>query len=95
MKFNSDSKTILQILPSLQSGGVERGTVDTAIALKENGFTPIVISNGGILVQELEKHDITHIKFEVGTKNPLKTFSNIAKISKIIAEYNVDSFQIL
>ena len=45
MKFNSDSKTILQILPSLQSGGVERGTVDTAIALKENGFTPIVISN--------------------------------------------------
>lgn len=88
--MNCKNKTILQILPSLQSGGVERGTIDIASALKESGFNPIIISSGGILVKELEKKNITHIKLDIGTKNPLKTFFNIRKINKIIKEHKVD-----
>ena len=46
---------ILQILPELQSGGVERGTVDLARYLQQNGHQAVVVSAGGALVGD---HDL-------------------------------------
>ena len=43
---------VLQILPQLNIGGVERGTLDLSKALIENGHDAFVISGGGILVNE-------------------------------------------
>jgi hypothetical protein len=37
---------VLQVLPSLNGGGVERGTVDVAIALADAGWGSIVASEG-------------------------------------------------
>ena len=38
---------VLQIVPSLVSGGVERGTVEVASALVAAGWTAYVASSGG------------------------------------------------
>lgn len=45
---------ILQILPELNAGGVERGTLEIARALVQKGHDSLVVSNGGRLVSELE-----------------------------------------
>lgn len=81
---------VLQILPSLENGGVERGTIDIAKALKKDGFIPIVVSKGGVLVYQLREAGITHIELAVNTKNPFKISSNVKKLVKIIEENKVD-----
>ena len=45
---------VLQVLPSLVSGGVERGTLEIAEALVAAGFRAFVASAGGPLVPALE-----------------------------------------
>jgi glycosyltransferase involved in cell wall biosynthesis len=92
MTFESKNKkpVILQILPALENGGVERGVVDIAKALKKMDFEPIVVSNGGILVYQLKEKGIKHISLKVNSKNPLVIFSNIKKIAEIISENKVD-----
>ena len=45
---------ILQVLPELNVGGVETGTVDLAKYLVDHGHQSVVVSNGGELVPELE-----------------------------------------
>lgn len=80
----------MQILPALQNGGVERGTIDVAKALKKDGFEPIVVSSGGILVYQLKEAGIRHYNLPVDSKSPLNLFLNINKIARIIRENNVD-----
>lgn len=87
---NSKKPVVMQILPSLESGGVERGTIDIAKALKKADFEPIVISKGGVLVYQLKEAGITHIALPVHSKNPLTIFLNIKRLTKIIHEYKVD-----
>ena len=82
--------TVMQLLPALESGGVERGTIDVAKALKHEGFEPIVVSKGGVLVYQLREAGITHITLPVGSKNPLTIFLNIGRLVKIIAQHKVD-----
>ena len=45
------SLTVLQLLPALESGGVERGTLDLARELVRGGMESIVMSSGGRLVR--------------------------------------------
>ena len=44
---------IVQILPALNRGGVERGTLETARAIIDAGWRAVVISSGGHLVPQL------------------------------------------
>lgn len=81
---------ILQILPALESGGVERGCVDIARALKKQGFEPIVASAGGVLTYQLREQGIRHYDLPLNKKNPFTIYKNIAKIEKIIKENYVD-----
>ena len=48
------SMKILQILPSLQMGGVERGTIEIARALRDAGIANAVASQGGPMVKMLD-----------------------------------------
>ncbi|NEL79942.1 MAG: glycosyltransferase family 4 protein, partial [Xanthomonas perforans] len=45
--------TVVQLLPALQSGGVERSTLEIAAALVRAGHRAVVVSAGGRLVQPL------------------------------------------
>lgn len=83
-------KTILQVIPALSSGGVERGTLEIAKKIIENGDVSIVISNGGILVSKLEEGGTTHIHLNVASRNPFNIWRNAGKIAEIIKKYNVD-----
>ena len=63
--------TVVQILPALQSGGVERGTLEVAGALVHAGHRSIVVSAGGSLVRELVASGSEHISLPVGRKSLL------------------------
>lgn len=82
--------TLLQLLPSLSAGGVERGTIDIAIAAAEAGYRSLVASSGGDMVRHLDQVGIEHITLPLDTKNPLTIHANIRRIERIVAEYHVD-----
>lgn len=90
MENQNHKKTIMQILPALENGGVERGVVDLCKELKKQNYRPIVVSAGGVMVYQLKEAKIEHITLDVNTKNPFKIYSNIDKIADLIDEYNVD-----
>ena len=59
---------IIQILPELNAGGVERGTLEIGRALVQKGHDSLVISNGGRLVNQLEQEGTQHIQLPVHKK---------------------------
>ena len=81
---------ILQILPELNIGGVERGCVDLARELTRQGHQALVISNGGRLVEKLESHGAKHIKLSVHKKSLFSILANIPKVTKILQQEQVD-----
>ena len=82
--------SILQVLPSLNSGGVERGAIDIAIAVKNNGWNSYVISAGGLMKKELDRAKIEHFTLPLESKNPLIIHKNSSKIASIIYENNIN-----
>jgi len=65
---------VLQILPELNSGGVERGTLEVAEYLVKNGHEALVVSNGGRQVEALEKLGGRHITMPVHRKSIASLF---------------------
>jgi len=82
--------TILQILPELKIGGVERGTVDLARELTLRGHQALIVSGGGNLVKELESFGARHIQLPVHRKNLFTILTSIPKLAKILEEEKVD-----
>ena len=85
-----DKKNILQIIPSLSSGGIERGVVEINNFLVKNNFNSFVVSSGGKMVYQIVQNGGRHITLDVSTKNPIKIIYNIFKLKKIIKENNID-----
>lgn len=85
------NKTILQVVPEMATGGVERTTVEVATAIIEAGGRALVFSAGGRLVHELEAIGAEHIFGEANSKHPWTVFvSNPAKLGKLIVQEKVD-----
>ena len=61
--------SVLQVLPDLNSGGVERGTLEVSKDLANMGYRSMVMSNGGSMVEQLEIEKGEHHKLGVGKKN--------------------------
>jgi glycosyltransferase involved in cell wall biosynthesis len=81
---------IMQVLPALNSGGVEQGVVDINAAIVAAGGCSIVVSSGGRRVPEIIRAGGTHIILPVHSKNPLVMAANIVRLRKIIRDYGVD-----
>lgn len=81
--------TIMQILPELDSGGVERGTLEVGAELVRRGHRSIVVSAGGQMVARLEQAGSTHFAAPVGNKSPL-TLRQVGWLKKLIIEQNID-----
>ena len=62
---------VVQILPELNSGGVERGTLEVAGRLVAEGHEALVVSHGGRLVGALEASGARHHGLPVHRKHPL------------------------
>ena len=81
--------TILQVLPDLNSGGVERGTLEVNKYLANNGHRTLVVSNGGSMVRELKSDKGEHFKLGVGKKNPFVIFT-VFKLINFIKKNKID-----
>lgn len=81
---------ILQILPELESGGVERGTVDLADALIKSGHKSIVVSAGGRLVRDIEASTSRHYTLPVHKKSLFSIIWCVNKLKRIIEKENID-----
>jgi glycosyltransferase involved in cell wall biosynthesis len=81
--------TVVQILPSLESGGVERGTIEVAKALCDVGHRSIVISAGGRLVQALEAMGAEHVQWEIGKKS-LLSLRYVFRLRRFLQNNQVD-----
>ncbi|HTH17483.1 MAG TPA: glycosyl transferase, partial [Magnetospirillum sp.] len=61
-KPDGSAPVVLQVLPSLVTGGVERGTVEIAQALTAAGYKAVVASEGGPMVRELTRCGADHVE---------------------------------
>lgn len=83
--------TILQVIPWLDSGGVERGTVDIAAALSAVGARSLVAAESGRLTDMLQQVGGELLPIEGRSKNPFKILhSNACAIEKMIRDQDVD-----
>ncbi len=82
--------TILQVLPALNGGGVERGTVDIARAIAEKGWGSFVASSGGRMESQIEEAGAKHIPLPLASKNPATILHNAFRLAKIIRENGVN-----
>ncbi len=81
---------ILQILPTLDVGGVETGTIDLSKELIKRGHKVIVVSGGGKLVKNLIEMNVKHIELAVHKKSPITILESIKKLEAIIKDERVD-----
>lgn len=81
--------TVVQLLPALETGGVERGTLEVGKALVEQGHRSIVISAGGRLVAQLEREGSEHVAWKIGEKS-LWTLRLVARLRRFLTQNRVD-----
>jgi glycosyltransferase involved in cell wall biosynthesis len=82
--------TILQVLPRLETGGVERGTVDVTAAIVEAGWRAVVASGGGPMVREVERAGGIHVTLPVFSKSPLVMRANVKRLATLMREHDID-----
>ncbi|MDD3444677.1 MAG: glycosyltransferase family 4 protein [Zavarzinia sp.] len=81
---------VLQVLPALGAGGVERTAVDVAAGLAAAGVETFVASEGGRLVHDLERVGAKHITLPLATKNPFRMRGNARRLREVIAQHGIE-----
>lgn len=82
--------TVLQVLPELDGGGVERATIDIAIALKRAGWGSVVASAGGAMVGALNRNGIPHEVLPLQSKNPFVMRANVGRLVDVFQKHGAD-----
>jgi len=80
---------VLQVLPALQGGGVERGTLDVAAELVRQGHRSLVLSAGGRLLPKLLATGSEHIICPLGRKS-LTSLRYVLQLRRLMKSANVD-----
>ena len=81
---------VLQVLPELNHGGVEVGTVEIASGLQAAGIKNFVASSGGRMAYELQKLKVKHFELPLKTKNPIKLWLNARRLAQIIKDNGIN-----
>lgn len=81
---------VIQLLPELNEGGVERGVVELNREYSKLDIESIVISNGGKLSNQIDLDGGKHITFDVSSKNIFTSISRVFKLRNILKELNPD-----
>lgn len=90
MASASDRPVVLQVLPSLVTGGVERGTVEMTQAVAEADGVALVASAGGPMVGAVQRSGGRHIVLPLQYKDPLTLWRNAARLAAVIRKERVD-----
>ena len=88
--LHSFSPRILQLLPALGDGGVERSTVEMVGYLRDKGIVNFVASGGGDLVAAVEAGGAKHFAIPVGRKSPWAIVSNAFAVAREIDREAID-----
>ncbi|MGN6149115.1 MAG: glycosyltransferase family 4 protein [Rhizomicrobium sp.] len=80
---------VLQVIPSLDTGGAERTTLDVAAALVREGFTALVASRGGRMEEELAASGAELVRLNAASKSPRIMLSNVLALRDLIRKRNV------
>ncbi len=83
-------RTVLQIIPELDTGGAERTTVDIAAALVGAGARALVATEGGRLIGELQAKGGVWIDFPAASKNPAAMLAHARRLAKVFVAERVD-----
>lgn len=81
---------VLQVLPALGGGGVERGTVEMTQAIVRAGGQALVASAGGRLAKSVERAGGRNVVLKLDSKNPWTIWRNAARLAKVIVDEHVD-----
>ena len=81
---------IVQVLPQLVRGGVERGTLEMAQAIIDAGGRAIVVSGGGPMVRHLQRIGATHHTLPVGSKNPFSWSGTRSRLRALLKNEQAD-----
>lgn len=81
---------VLQVLPELETGGVEVGTVEIASELQKKGIKNFVASGGGRLVYELDRLKVEHITLPLKSKNIFTMRRNAKKLEQFIKDNGIN-----
>ena len=81
---------VLQILPELNAGGVETGTLDLAKYLVKLGHKAVVVSSGGSLVKGLEACGAIHYQLNAHDKSIFNILKSAKKLAEIVKKENID-----
>ena len=81
--------TVVQLLPALESGGVERSTLEIAAALVAAGHRALVVSAGGRLLPALLATGAEHVALDLGRKSPL-TLRHVGALRQLLLRERVD-----
>jgi len=82
--------TVLQVLPALETGGVEQGTVDVAAAVVSAGGRALVASAGGRLESDLARAGAEHLTMPVHRKSPRHLWRNAGRLTRLNRDQKVD-----
>ncbi len=85
----NNEPVVLQVLPELNQGGVELGTIEIASELQNRGIKNFVASEGGRMQYQLERMKVPHFTLPLKTKNIFKMWLNAKKLEKIIKENGI------
>ena len=89
MENQEKEMVVLQVLPELNQGGVELGTIEIASELQKRGIKNYVASAGGRMEFQLERLKVEHFTLPLKTKNIFKMYLNSLKLAKIIKEKGI------
>jgi glycosyltransferase involved in cell wall biosynthesis len=81
--------TVIQLLPSLHSGGVERSTLEISAALVAAGHRALVVSAGGRLVGPLQALGGEHIELDIGRKSPA-VLRHVPALARLMRQAQAD-----
>lgn len=81
---------VIQLLPALGDGGVERSTVEMAAYLGALGLENWIASAGGPLVAAAEDAGARHATIEVGRKSPLAMITAARAVARLVDEHGID-----
>ena len=81
--------SVLQVLPSLVTGGAERGAVDVARAVAEAGGKSLVASSGGPMTAELLRAGVVPVTMPLASKNFLTMRLNARRLARLIRKERI------
>ncbi len=90
MTHRANALTVLQMLPGLDGGGVEQGTLEMGAWLVAQGHRALVVSQGGRMVADLENAGVKHFRQTyIGEKSP-RALLHFAALRRLLRVYRVD-----